>query len=161
MKNCIVLLCFVFFNVGIAQNQKQEVFQKISSKLKDFKVNTNAVPEDQLTKDIRKLRLTKGGFNINEAILFKIGEDQSKGELAKVEAEKLEKFFDSGKGKTDLDNAVIWIYRDLFTSSEIRKLIRFYKSSAGQKISENFPIIMLESLKAAEEIMKNYKKIDN
>ncbi|WP_376785803.1 DUF2059 domain-containing protein [Kaistella carnis] len=40
----------------------------------------------------------------------------------------------------------------------MRKLIKFYRSSAGQKLSEKFPIIMLESLKSAEEIMKNLKK---
>src|SRR5690606_34582638 len=98
------------------------------------------------------------GFNINEAILFKIGEDQQKGDLQKEEAEKLEQFFSTGKGKTELDNAVIWIYRDLFTMREIRKLTQFYNSSAGQKLSENFPLIMVQSLKAAEEIGKEYKK---
>lgn len=158
MKKSVVVLCFFILNFFGAQNQKPEIFQKISSTVKDFKVNTSAVPEDQFTREIRKLRVMKGGFNINEAILFKIGEDQQKGDLNKEEAEKLEKFFSTGKGKTELDNAVIWIYRDLFTITEIRKLTQFYKSSAGQKLSQNFPLIMVESLKAAEEIGKEYKK---
>ncbi len=157
MKRGVVIFCFLCLNFCLAQNQKQEVFEKITATLKDFKVNTTAVPEDQLTKEIRKLRETKGGFNINEAISFKIGEDLSKGDLTQLDSEKLDHFFKSGKGKMELDNAVIWIYRDLFTTSEIRKLTTFYKSSAGQKLSENFPVVMLESLKAAEEIMKNYK----
>ncbi len=160
MKNYFVIFCCFFLNFSLAQDQKQEVFQKISSTLKEFKVNSTEVPEDQLTHEIRKLRSTKGGFNINEAILFKIGEDQSKGELTKEDAEKLEQFFNSGNGRRDLDNAITWIYRDLYTSAEVRKLTRFYKSSAGQKLSKNFPIIMLESLKAAEEIMKEYKKVE-
>lgn len=157
MKRGVVIFCFLCLNLCLAQNQKQEVFKKITSTLKDFKVNTTAVPEDQLTKEIRKLRETKGGFNINEAISFKIGEDLAKGDLTQSDAEKLDQFFKSGKGKKELDNAVIWIYRDLFTTPEVRQLTRFYKSSAGQKLSENFPIVMLESLKAAEEIMKSYK----
>ena len=160
MKTLYVILCCLFLKFCFAQNQKQEAFQKISSKIKDFKVNTSAVPEDQLTLEIRKLRDTKGGFNINEAILFKIGEDKSKGDLTEVEADKLEKFFTQGNGKISLDNAIIWMYRDLFTRSDIKKMIRFYKTSAGQKLSENFPLMMLESLKAAEEIMKDYKKTD-
>lgn len=131
---------------------------KLASSLKDFKVNTSPVPEDQLTHKIRKLREIKGGFNFNEAILFKIGEDLSKGDLTQLDGEKLDHYFKLGQGKADLDNAVIWIYRDLFSSSEIRKLTKFYRSSAGQKLSEKFPIIMLESLKSAEEIMKNLKK---
>ena len=157
MKRTVVIFCFLCLNFCLAQNQKHEVFEKITSTLNDFKVNTTAVPEDQLTKEIRKLRETKGGFNINEAISFKIGEDLLKGDLTQLESEKLDQFFKSGKGKSALDNAVIWIYRDLFTTSEVRKLTKFYKSSAGQKLSENFPIVMLESLKAAEEIMKTYK----
>lgn len=157
MKTLLILVCGFWGNLLIAQNQNQEIFQKISSTLKDFKVNRNAVPEDKLTQEIRKLRETKGGFNINEAILFKIGEDQQKGDLKKEEAEKEALFFRTGKGKTDLDHAVIWIYRDLFTLAEIRKLTKFYKSSAGHKLSENFPIIMVKSLKASEEIMKDYK----
>ena len=157
MKRSVVIFCFLCLNFVVAQNQKHGVFEKINSTLKDFKVNTTAVPEDQLTKEIRKLRETKGGFNINEAISFKIGEDLTKVNLTQLESENLDQFFKSGKGKSDLDNAVIWIYRDLFTTSEVRKLTKFYKSSAGQKLSENFPIVMLESLKAAEEIIKTYK----
>ena len=157
MRRSVVFFCFLCVNFCLAQNEKQEVFEKITTTLKNFKVNTTAVPEDQLTKEIRKLRETTGGFNINEAISFKIGEDLSKGDLTQLESEKLDQFFKSGEGKSDLDNAVIWIYRDLFTTSEVRKLSKFYKSSAGQKLAENFPIVMLESLKAAEEIMKTYK----
>lgn len=157
MKRSVIMFCFLCLNFVVAQNQKHGVFEKITSTLKDFKVNTTAVPDDQLTEEITKLRETKGGFNINEAISFKIGEDFTKGDLNESEAEKLDHFFKSGKGKSDLDNAVIWIYRDLFTTSEVRKLNKFYKSSAGQKLAENFPVVMLESLKAAEEIMKTYK----
>ncbi len=158
MKNWAVIFFLFSVHFSFAQKKQQETFQRITSTLKDFQVNKTSVPEDQLTREIRKLRLTKGGFNINEALLFKVGEDLEKGEISKSEAEKLKEYFASGKGKSDLDNAVIWIYRELFTASEIRKLTRFYKSSAGQKFSENFPVIMLESLKAAEEIVKEYRK---
>lgn len=80
---------------------------KLASTLKDFKVNTSPVPEDQLTHKIRKLREIKGGFNFNEAILFKIGEDLSKGDLTQLDAENLDYYFKVGQGKTDLDNAVV------------------------------------------------------
>ena len=55
-----------------------------------------------------------------------------------------------------MNNAVIWIYRKQFTVKEINQLIRFYKSSAGQKMAEKFPILMIQSLKAGEEIKENF-----
>ena len=74
------------------------------------------------------------------------------------EKEKLEQFFTLGEGKKHLDNAVIWIYRKYFTLDEVKKLTRFYKSTTGKKMAANFPVIMLQSLKAAESIAEKYKQ---
>ena len=64
--------------------------------------------------------------------------------------------FKNKKGKKWLNNAIIWIYRKQFTLKEINQLIKFYKSSAGQKMTEKFPILMLQSLKAGEEIKEHF-----
>ena len=57
-----------------------------------------------------------------------------------------------GQAKIWLDNAVIHIYRQHFNRKELRQLIKFYKSSAGQKLATQFPFIMMKSLLAAQTI---------
>jgi hypothetical protein len=155
----IKTLFFIFFTLSSqAQNDKTTapIFEKIALEMKEFKLDTTSVPNDKLSKRIEKLRSLKGGFNINEAIEFKIAEERSKENAPTEELDKIEAFFKNGNGKKWLDNAVIWIYRKQFTLKEINQLIRFYKSSAGQKMAEKFPILMIQSLKAGEEIKENY-----
>lgn len=158
MKKRIILL-FLFLSVLChAQNDKTNapIFEKIALEMKEFKLDTTSVPNDKLSKRIEKLRSLKGGFNINEAIEFKIAEERSKENPPTEELDKIEAFFKNGNGKKWLNNAVIWIYRKQFTLKEINQLIRFYKSSAGQKMAEKFPILMIQSLKAGEEIKENF-----
>lgn len=158
MKKTTILF-FLFFTIwSHAQNDKTAtpIFEKIALEMKEFKLDTTAVPNDKLSKRIEKLRSLKGGFNINEAIEFKIAEERSKENAPTEELNKIEAFFKNGNGKKWLNNAVIWIYRKQFTLKEINQLIRFYKSSAGQKMSEKFPILMIQSLKAGEEIKENF-----
>ncbi len=158
MKKTTTLLFTFFIFWSQAQNDKTTapIFEKIALEMKEFKLDTTAVPNDKLSKRIEKLRSLKGGFNINEAIEFKIVEERSKENAPTEELDKIEAFFKNGNGKKWLDNAVIWIYRKQFTLKEINQLIRFYKSSAGQKMAEKFPILMIQSLKAGEEIKENY-----
>lgn len=151
----LVFLCTSF--LAISQNDLSE-FKRIEQKMQSFKVDTSAVPEDKLTKEIRELRNLKGGFNINGAIQYKIAEERAKKEIPTQELDQLEAFYTSGNGKKWLDNAIIWIYRNQFTYSEIKALKKFYKSSAGVKMAENFPVIMIQSLKAAEVITEQFKK---
>ena len=155
----ITTLLFIFFTVFCqAQNEdaKLPIFEKIAVEMKEFKLDTTAVPNDKLSKRIEKLRSLKGGFNINEAIEFKIAEERSKENAPTKELDKIEAFFKTGNGNKQLNNAVIWIYRKQFTLKEINQLIRFYKSSAGQKMAEKFPLLMIQSLKAGEEIKENF-----
>ena len=120
----------------------------------NFKIDTTAPPNDKITRKIITLRNLKGGFNINEAIDFKIAEELQKKEVPKAQTEELQRYFKSGLGKTYLDNATIHIYRDHFTYKELKQLVKFYKTPTGQKLSADFPIIMMQSLRAAE-IIKN------
>lgn len=152
MKAYFLFLLLMISGFCTAQNSSAETFQRLSEAAANYIPDTTPVPEDQLTREIRKLRSAKGGFNISEAVLFKIGEEK----IRAAEKEQLENYFSSGDGKIQLDNAVIHIYRKYFTLQEIRKMTRFYKSSAGKKMSRDFPLIMLESLKAAETIGKNF-----
>ena len=158
MKIKIILLFLFCIHFGYSQNTSEAVFNKITTEAMNFKVDTSAVPQDKLTKKIKKLIETKGGFNIYEAIQFKIAEDLNKKEISNSEAQKREQFFTTGKGKKWLDNAIIWMYRNQFSLSEIKKLTQFYTSSVGKKMTEKFPTLMLESMKSAEKIMEIYKQ---
>jgi hypothetical protein len=139
-----------------ANKLSADIFERITKSVKEFHLDTTAAPDDKITKKITQLRNLRGGFNINEAIDFKIEEDRQKNETSKTEMDKLSDFFKSGNGKRWLDNAVIWIYRSYFTYKELKQLVKFYKTSAGQKMATNFPIIMMQSLKAAEMIKDSY-----
>lgn len=158
MKKLLLSAFLLSIMTANSQSKGASVFERIGSEMQHFVPDTTSVPEDKLTREIRKLREVKGGFNISEAILFKIGEDLSKSDITAEEAAKLEKFFSSGNGKTWLENAVIRIYREKFTYSEVRSMVRFYKSKAGQKMADESPVIMLKSLKAAESIVEDLKK---
>ncbi len=133
------------------------VFDRIISAVKDFKPDTTTVPDDKITRKINELRNLRGGFNINEAIQFKLEEDRRKNEIPKAEMDELAAFFTTGNGKKWLDNAVTWIYRTHFSYAELKQLVRFYKTTAGQKMAVDFPVIMLQSL-AAGEMIKNTQK---
>jgi hypothetical protein len=155
------LFCLLTFT-GFSQRDtaagkiSSDIFDRITKGLKDFRLDTSAAPDDKITWKIIELRNLRGGFNINEAVDFKIEEDKQKNEMSKEELEKLSKFFKSGEGKKLLDNAVIWIYRQHFTYRELKQLIKFYQTSAGQKLATEFPVIMIQSLKAAEMIKEIY-----
>jgi len=135
-----------------ATSQDLPVYEKLMQEMKSFRLDTSAVPEDALTKKIRELRSLRGVFHISEAIQFKLQEEKSKGEMAPAQVAMLETSFQSGAGRRWLDNAMTWIFRRHFTLKEIKSMIRFYKSGAGQKLATAFPLVMLESMAAAQAI---------
>lgn len=158
MKTSIVILVCLFQLKGFSQKDNPDIFNRISESMKTFKMDTSAVPNDQLSLKIKELRNLKGGFNINEAMEYKLAEAKSKNEISEVEYQKLKNFLTTGNGRKWLDNSIIWIYRNHLSMEEVDEAIRFYKTSAGQKMANDFPIIMAQSVKAAETIMAGYKE---
>ena len=135
-----------------------DIFDRIAKSVKEFQLDTTAAPDDKITRKIIELRNLKGGFNINEAIEYKLQEDKQKGEITEIEVTKFSAFITKGYGKKWLDNAVIAIYRQHFTFKELKQLVKFYKTPAGQKMSTQFPVIMMQSLMAGERIKDVYTK---
>ena len=134
------------------------IFGRIAKEIKDYKLDTSTAPNDNITRKIIALRKLRGGFNINEALDYKLEEDKQKNEIPKEELDKFSDFFKSGNGKKWLDNSVIWIYRQHFTYKELKQLVKLYKTSAGQKMANDFPVIMMKSLSAAEMIKGIYEQ---
>ena len=160
-----ILLLFLqvwISDILIAQSDSSlhdnNVFARITSEMANFKIDTSYPPHDKITAKITELRSLRGGFNINEAIEFKIAEDNRNKNLTEKEIHQLKTYFSSGNGKRKLDNAITWIYRKRFDYKDLKKLVKFYRSSAGQKMASDFPIIMLQSLAAAEVIKNDYGK---
>ncbi len=166
MRKLIVLLCPVFLISGLASAQSDSlessgIFEKISSELQMFKLDTTAAPEDKSTKLIRKLRSLHGGFNIDEAIAYKMEEERREKKTPEADLELLRKQFREGKAKQWLDNAVIHIYRHHFTEKELKQLVKFYKTQAGRKMAADFPLVMMKSLMAAQIIHDEILKRKN
>lgn len=157
----LLLLSGLFMQTNSFAQQKKseakEMFNRIAQAMENFKPDTSNVPQDKITRTIIKLRNLRGGFNINEAIAFKLQEDLQKKEITQEQYDQVHTYFFEGKGKGYLDNALIWIYRNNFNYKELKQLTKFYKTSAGKKMASQFPIVMLQSL-AAGEAIKNWIK---
>ncbi|MBE0651764.1 MAG: DUF2059 domain-containing protein [Bacteroidales bacterium] len=165
----ILLLTFMscFFSLTThAQNdsvQKEKatnLIERVTKEISQFKIDTAAVPNDKITKKIEELRKYRSKFNVDALVDFKLQQDKKNHKISEAEYEKVYNFFKKGDGKKWLDNAVIWVYRKHFTYKELKVLVRFYKSSAGQKWSAEFPIVLVQNVLAAEQVGKIYKKMN-
>jgi uncharacterized protein len=139
---------------SVSDNSSANELIKIVNEIKAYKPDTSDVPNDKITRKIIELRNLRGGFNINTVMEYKIHEDEGKDEKSKKTASILKEQFHNGKAKKWLDNSIIWIYRKEFTYKELKQLVRFYKTSAGQKFSEKNLPLLLKSVVAAESIQK-------
>lgn len=156
MKKFTTLLLLIIGSHAFSQAQSHGQFHEIFKSAENYKLDTSSAPNDKITRIIIKIRKAKGGININEAILYNIEEGEKKIKPTSQETEKLFYYFSSGDGKRLLDNAIIWIYRNNFSYNELKKILKFYLSKAGQKFTLHFPVIVMESIKAAEEIKGLY-----
>lgn len=159
----IIIFCLLTNNLFAQTDTDKKkptpaIFDRITKSIADFQLDTSAAPDDKITRKILELRNLRGGFNINEVIEFKIEEDRQKNEVPKAELDKIAIFFKSGNGAKWLNNAMIWIYKNHFTYRELKKLVKFYKTPAGQKMATELPLIMVKSLKAGEMIKELYPK---
>ena len=154
-KFCVLLfLASCFFN---AKSQSDSVklagiFDRVTREVQAYKLDTSAAPDDKMTRKIRELRELRGGFNINEAIDFKMQDEEKENKTPKATLNYLREQFHHGKGKTWLDNAVIHIYRDHFNYRELKQMVKFYRTSAGRKLATDFPFIMMKTLMAGQAI---------
>ncbi len=139
-------------NDSASKNKAISNLAKIIMEVKEFKPDTSNVPDDRITRKIIELRKIKAGFNINSVLDFKMEEDASKKEIPDSTLGVLKEQFTNGNAKRWLENAIIWIYRKEFTYKELKQLLRFYKTSAGKKLSDRFPSIELKSIMSVEVI---------
>ena len=117
--------------------------------------DTLAVPNDSFTGKIKELRREQKGLTLEAIIRLKIAEEQQKDTMRSKEYyNKLLEEITTGKTGKLLENSVINIYRRSFTESEVDELIRFYKTSAGQKMNTEYLLLLVQSVKDAEQLLK-------
>ena len=160
MKYVLVVISFVFLQTSYAQVDSS-IFNRITKELSFFKPDTTTPPDDNYTRKVKQLSDLRGGFNIHEAIQFKIQEELKEKKISQQEAKNINDYFTTGIGRLHLDNAVNHIYRAHFSYKEMKKLVKFYRTSAGQKMATDFPFIMLKTLAAAEAVKKNLTSSTN
>ncbi|MDQ2718381.1 MAG: DUF2059 domain-containing protein [Bacteroidota bacterium] len=120
-----------------------------------LKLDTSFVPNDSFTKKIKLLRSEKKGLNVETVLRMKIMEEQQKDTAhSKDFYNKLLEEVTAGKTSVLIDNSMVNLYRRNFTEKEIDDLIIFYKTSAGKKMDKEFILLMVESMKDAEQLLK-------
>ncbi len=120
-----------------------------------LKLDTAAVLNDALTAKIKQLRSEKKGLTLETILKIKLSEEQQK-DTSHSKAYYDALVADVTKGKTSklIENSLINLYRNNFTEQEIDDLIKFYKTSAGKKMDKEYILLMVESIKDAEQLIK-------
>lgn len=120
-----------------------------------LKADTVMVPNDSFTQKIKTLRSEQKGLTLETIIRLKIAEEQQKDTTRSKEYyNNLLQEITTGKTGKLLENSVINIYRRSFTENEIDELIRFYRTSAGQKMNTEYLLLLVQSVKDAEQLLK-------
>jgi hypothetical protein len=117
--------------------------------------DTLAVPNDVLTKKIKLLLSERQGLTIETILRLKITEEQQKDTAhSKDFYNKLVEEVTNGKTGKLIETSLVNLYRRIFTEKEIDQLVSFYGTSAGKKMDKEFLLILVESVKGAEQLLK-------
>jgi len=120
-----------------------------------LKSDTLAAPNDALSKKIKILLGERRGLTIQTILRIKIAEEQQKDTSHSKEFyNKLLEDVTTGKTSKLIENSLVNLYRRNFTEKEIDELVSFYKTSAGKKMGSEFLLILVESVKDAEQLLK-------
>jgi hypothetical protein len=120
-----------------------------------LKSDTVSVPDDQLTKKIKLLMSEKKGLTLGTILKIKITEEQQKDTVHSKEFyNKLLEDVTTGKTSKLMEKSLINLYRRTFTEKEVDELINFYQTSAGKKMDKEFLLLLVQSVKDGEQLLK-------
>ena len=120
-----------------------------------LKSDTVTVPDDALTKKIKLLLSEKKGLTIGTIMKLKLMEEQQKDTAHSKEFyNKLTQDVTTGRTSKLIENSLINIYRRTFTEKEVDDLIDFYQTSAGKKMDKEFLLLLVQSVKDGEQLLK-------
>jgi hypothetical protein len=152
------LLLFLCFVCQYAFSQIDSGFAKALKALDTadiLKTDTLAPPNDAFTKKIKVLRNERKGLTTENIIRMKLMEEQQKDTVHSKEFyTELQREITTGKTGQLLENSFVNLYRKRFTEREVDDLVNFYKSSAGKKLDNEYILLMVQSVKGAEQLLK-------
>jgi hypothetical protein len=120
-----------------------------------LKLDTLTPPKDALTAKIKTLRAERHGINIDAVIQIKLMEERAKDTVRPAAFyDKLQAELTTGRTGQLLENSIVNLYRRTFNESDLDELIRFYKTPAGKKMDKEFILLLVASVKDAEQLMK-------
>jgi hypothetical protein len=121
-----------------------------------LRFDTLDAPNDALTQKIRELQKVRSGLTIEGVVQLKMMEEKQKDTSAakKEFYDKLLNETTHGRTAKLIDNCTINMYRRTFTEQEVDDLLGFYRTSAGQKMDKEFLLLLVESAKGAEQLLK-------
>ena len=151
------IVCFVLLSLSSQAQVDTSFLNKLKNleKTNSLKMDTAAVPNDALTRKIKQLRKEKGGLDIETVIAIKLAEQQQKDTTHPAAYyDKLKREITTGKTGQLIENCVINLYRNAYTIKEIDELLFFYRTSAGKKMNNANILIIMQSVKDTEELLK-------
>jgi len=129
-------------------------------------LDTIPPPQDDLTRELRKMLEMTGALNLGVQFAKGLQELQSTGQdiLPKEFYERLYDEIANGNGKRWFENAIIKIYRKHLTVEDVKQLNMFYSTPAGKKYVSLLPVLLDESKEAGTSIgrylgMKIYEQL--
>ena len=134
-------------------------------------LDTMPPPQDELTKELRKMLEMTGSLNLGVQFAKGMQEMQASGTdiLPKEFYDRLYEELANGNGKRWFENAIIKVYRKHLTLEDVKQLNVFYSTPAGKKYISLLPVFLDESkevgagigrylgLKIYEELLKEGK----
>jgi hypothetical protein len=101
-------------------------------------IDTTAAPNDDLTKEIKKLLGITSSMSTAVVIMKATIESQRQNPSVQLPEEFYTRFIgsiDNGRVGGMLENAIIKIYRQKFNREEIQEVIKFYETPIGKKMA--------------------------
>jgi hypothetical protein len=157
MKYILTLALFLLFSHAAFSQIDSSFIARIKSfdTADVLKMDTVAVADDTFTRKIKLLRSELSGLTIEAIIKLKLTEEQGKDTThSKVFYDQLQEELTTGRTGKLLENSLVNLYRRSYTEKEIDELIAFYKTSAGKKMDKEYFIVLVESAKDAEQLIK-------
>jgi hypothetical protein len=156
MKHIILLQVILIPFLSFAQIDSAFILKlKALDTANILKADTVTVPNDAFTQKIKQLLGEKNGLSVKAILKIKIMEEQQKDTVHSKEFyRKLTEDITTGKTSKLLENSLINIYRRTFTENEIDELIKFFQTSAGKKMDKEFLLLLVQSVKDGEQLLK-------
>ena len=136
------------------------------SSYKEPILDTIPPPQDDLTKELKKMLETTGALNLGVQFAKGLQELQASGQdiLPKEFYERLYDEIANGNGRRWFENAIIKIYRKHLTVEDVKELNAFYSTPAGKKYISLLPVLLEESKEVGTSIgrylgMKIYEQL--